>query len=410
MRRPFQFTIGAAAASALAFVTLGQDAPSSKADQTASVGQAIAQAHAARPNDTAKASDILGMEVKNDQNEKLGKAEDIAFDVESGLIVQVIISGGGGKTMTAPSRALHRDLAGKFLRLDASWISDINATPAGIPPRPLEGTIHSPGAPSLDKERDAEIALSAGRTNASNSTGKIANPPGGSNKTETISLKPSPGNVRQLGKLIGASVASLPEKPFGKVENFVVDLSAGRIIALIISSGRLIGAGGELTAVPPAAFRFSAGDDVVHLKASMEVFADSPHFKSDEWPDFGREDYIARVCRAYKVEPNITPEAGGALQGPGAGGAATLALIGNGGGDADTAMTAQVWKEILDGKGMSANAKKVKIITIDGRVTLRGPVDSDEEKRLIGEIAIRLARSGNVENQLEVVLPAGNNK
>jgi osmotically-inducible protein OsmY len=53
---------------------------------------------------------------------------------------------------------------------------------------------------------------------------------------------------------------------------------------------------------------------------------------------------------------------------------------------------------------MSVNAKNVKIITVDGRVTLRGPVKTAEEKRLIGEIADRIARSENVDNQLEVKL------
>jgi osmotically-inducible protein OsmY len=53
----------------------------------------------------------------------------------------------------------------------------------------------------------------------------------------------------------------------------------------------------------------------------------------------------------------------------------------------------------------------VKIITIDGRVTLRGPVNSAEEKRLIGEIADRIARSEseNVDNQLEVKSTSGSN-
>jgi osmotically-inducible protein OsmY len=55
---------------------------------------------------------------------------------------------------------------------------------------------------------------------------------------------------------------------------------------------------------------------------------------------------------------------------------------------------------------MSVNAQNVKIMTVDGRVTLRGPVNTDEEKRLIGEIADRIAHSGNVDNQLEVKLAA----
>jgi len=51
----------------------------------------------------------------------------------------------------------------------------------------------------------------------------------------------------------------------------------------------------------------------------------------------------------------------------------------------------------------------VKIITIDGEVTLRGPVNTAEEKRLIGEIADRIAHSENVDNQLEVKLTTSSN-
>jgi hypothetical protein len=46
---------------------------------------------------------------------------------------------------------------------------------------------------------------------------------------------------------------------------------------------------------------------------------------------------------------------------------------------------------------------------IDGPVTLLGPVNTDEGKRLIGEIADRIARSENLDNQLEVKFTAGSN-
>jgi osmotically-inducible protein OsmY len=58
---------------------------------------------------------------------------------------------------------------------------------------------------------------------------------------------------------------------------------------------------------------------------------------------------------------------------------------------------------------MSVNAKNVKITAIDGRVILCGPVNTAEEKRLIGEIADRIARSENVDNQLEVKLTSSSN-
>ena len=52
---------------------------------------------------------------------------------------------------------------------------------------------------------------------------------------------------------------------------------------------------------------------------------------------------------------------------------------------------------------LSVHAHNVKIITNAGKVTLRGPVSSADEKRQIGEIAIRYGQPpGNVDNQLEV--------
>jgi osmotically-inducible protein OsmY len=65
-------------------------------------------------------------------------------------------------------------------------------------------------------------------------------------------------------------------------------------------------------------------------------------------------------------------------------------------------MTAQIRKEVVGTKGLSVNAQNVKIITNAGKVTLRGPVNTADEKRLIGDIATKYAQPGNVDNQLEV--------
>lgn len=73
-----------------------------------------------------------------------------------------------------------------------------------------------------------------------------------------------------------------------------------------------------------------------------------------------------------------------------------------GNSEADLNTTAQIRKEVIAQKNMSVNAQNVKIITNAGKVTLRGAVNSTEEKRTIGEIADRHAQAVNVTNQLEV--------
>ena len=80
----------------------------------------------------------------------------------------------------------------------------------------------------------------------------------------------------------------------------------------------------------------------------------------------------------------------------------TLTPLDQGNSKADIDRTARIRREIMDMKDLSVNAKNVKIITNEGHVTLRGPVDSADEKRIIGEIATRIATSEHTDNQLEV--------
>ncbi len=67
----------------------------------------------------------------------------------------------------------------------------------------------------------------------------------------------------------------------------------------------------------------------------------------------------------------------------------------------DIGITADIRKRVVDTK-MSINAHNVKIITQDGKVTLRGPVKTADEKKQIEEIARSVAGEKNVDSQLEV--------
>ncbi len=68
---------------------------------------------------------------------------------------------------------------------------------------------------------------------------------------------------------------------------------------------------------------------------------------------------------------------------------------------ADIDITANIRKQVVDTE-MSVDAQNVKIITQDGQVTLRGPVNSAEEKKQIEDIANSVAGAGKVVSQLEV--------
>jgi len=67
----------------------------------------------------------------------------------------------------------------------------------------------------------------------------------------------------------------------------------------------------------------------------------------------------------------------------------------------DIGITASIRKSVVDTE-MSTNAQNVKIITQDGKVTLRGPVKTQEEKSRIEEIARSVAGVKAIDSQLEV--------
>lgn len=62
----------------------------------------------------------------------------------------------------------------------------------------------------------------------------------------------------------------------------------------------------------------------------------------------------------------------------------------------------QIRKSVLDDKALSTYAHNVKIIAKAGKVTLKGPVRSEEEKRTIEQKAAEVAGAGNVTNEITI--------
>src|ERR1700687_3448148 len=69
---------------------------------------------------------------------------------------------------------------------------------------------------------------------------------------------------------------------------------------------------------------------------------------------------------------------------------------------ADRAITQKIRKAIHQDKSLSTYAHNIKVITQNGKVTLRGPVRSEEEKNNLQAKAVAVAGEENVTNQLEV--------
>ena len=462
MKQNFTFFLTATTASLLALPVIAQEPGKPWSDRPGYTSDGAMSPSSARLNGTAKASDLLGMTVNNLQNEKLGTVDDLAIDLESGRILQVILSTGGfigmGERLSAvPPGALQHDASSKALRLDANKEKLKNA-PEFKAAQWAESSdaSHLTAVYSHYGQESALKFIDQGDVGSTTTTSRSAQDTreGVRARGEGQWMIPTArlGKVQRASKLKGLEVRNAQEKEIGTVDNLLVDLTSGRIVAVIVSSGGFLGAGDELSAVPPTAFAYNAKRDALQLDVTKEAMSAAPRFKANQWPDFSEAGYSESVYRAYQQEPYFTSTGGtntGTASRPnvarndganartntdmtrnastGTGNNAgmntgknsranpdnsarnerdrddrTTTPMDQGNSKADTEITAQIRKAIVSGSDMSVNAQNVKIITNNGRVTLRGPVKNEEEKRMIGEAANRIARSENVENQLEI--------
>ncbi|PWU02089.1 MAG: hypothetical protein C5B51_21560 [Terriglobia bacterium] len=65
-------------------------------------------------------------------------------------------------------------------------------------------------------------------------------------------------------------------------------------------------------------------------------------------------------------------------------------------------MMQKIRKSLMDDKALSTYAHNVKIIAQHGKVTLKGPVRSEEEKTAVEKAATDVAGAGNVTNELAI--------
>lgn len=68
----------------------------------------------------------------------------------------------------------------------------------------------------------------------------------------------------------------------------------------------------------------------------------------------------------------------------------------------DTRVSAAIRRAIVGDNSLSAAAKNIKIVTANESVTLRGPVNTAEERSKIEQLARSAAGNAKIDNQLEV--------
>lgn len=323
----------------------------------------------------------IGKKVVNAQDQTLGRVTDLAVDLENGRLVEVIVSapsgflGLGQRTVAVPPGALMFDLVSGVIRLDMD-------------------KERFKVAPELDYDNWAEHSQSRHVAEVYRYYGQqpYFAADGQGSPSGNTSFEPL-GHVQRMSKLLGFLVKNLQGEELGRVNSVQFDFASGYLSHVIVLAP---GFAQEKSVIQPRALKYNAERDGLLLDVSQQAFKEEPRFK---WTygtkgDFKQESFVNRAVAAndgVNTKQNVQ-----------AGIASTYTPLAQGSNFRDVDKTYRIYAAMRANVSLPQNAQNVEVGTLNGQTTLRGNVNTAEEKRTIGEIAAGAGRPENVSNLLEV--------
>lgn len=307
------------------------------------------------------------IQIKNFQGESLGRIKDLGLDLINGRIVEVLVECdsslelGDKKIVGVPPLALVPDQLNKVYQLNVT-------------------TAVFKTAAAIDLSKWEEAGRSDRIAAAYNLFGQVPYFLEEGDTASKTDARPKVllGYVERTVRILDMPVGNFQNQNLGKVWSLSLDIPKGRILNVIVLAP---GNFKTKSVVPAMALSFNDKRDALLIDDTKSEFADEPRYIFTE-AAFGQEDHYQR--ESYKG-----PHTSGPLD--------------QGSRYRDVDCTARIYRDIRKAK---VNGRNVEIGTINERVTLRGWVNTDDDKRRIGEIAMAATTlAANVDNQITVGKP-----
>ena len=326
-------------------------------------------------------TELIGLEVWNMQNERLGRVKFITADVENARLVEVVITSGGGffglgaRLTAVPPRALSMDQPAQVLRL--------NVSKARFDAAPRFNSSHMKAA--TQEARVAEVSRYFGEVPWFFLDGQQV-----VKNAEILRM----GHVRTLASILGLSVKDTQGSYIGRVGTLMTDLPKGQIVHVVVGTDAMSGVRNRV--IQPRALKYNARHNGFVLDNTKVEQAGEPRFKwlGGNQTSFQQEAYVNR-----EVQTNQSRNSQQNVQ---KGNASHVHAMEQGVNFRDEQKTRRILQAIQADRSLSAQAKNVEVVTLNAQTTLRGHVNTIEGKRRIGEIAMKAGRAENVSNQLQI--------
>jgi sporulation protein YlmC with PRC-barrel domain len=111
------------------------------------------------------------------------------------------------------------------------------------------------------------------------------------------------GHIVPAKTVIGSNVVNASYEDLGKIEDLVLDASAGRIAYAVLSFGGFLGMGDKYFAIPWNAFSFNLPMSRVVLNVEKKLLEKAPGFDKDNWPNMADATWGTGIHKHYGLTP-----------------------------------------------------------------------------------------------------------
>jgi len=270
--------------AAFAFAVVAALTNVAAADEPAKAGQAqVTIAHVFR------IGDIIGLPVKNNAHETMGKIDDLVVDMKTGDVRYAALSFGGvagiGSKLFAVPWGKMTFMFGEPNKADSRHFM-FDATKDQLERAPGFDASHWPkvGDPQWSASIDKHY----------NVTRKEKGTDGGATVTYET--------VFRASKIKGMDVRNDANENLGSVDELVIDVTKGHVKYVALSYGSWFTGGNKLFAVPLSSLTLNHANDktffLIHV--SQESLKNAPGFDKNNWPNTADANWAQSIDTYYQ--------------------------------------------------------------------------------------------------------------
>jgi sporulation protein YlmC with PRC-barrel domain len=241
---------------------------------------------------TLRTNDIIGLSVKNNRHEDLGKIDDLVIDMKSGEVRYAAVSFGGiagfgGKLFAVPWQSMTFMYGEPNKANSRHFMFDVTK-------EQLEN------APGFDSARWPNVADPkwAASIDQHYKVQRTATLPNNDEARQAVAYE----TVFRASKIKGMDVRNNANEDLGAIDELVIDVTKGHVKYLALSFGSWFTGGNKLFAVPLSSCTLTHANDktyfVIHV--SQDSLKNAPGFDKNHWPNTADPNWAKSIDTFYE--------------------------------------------------------------------------------------------------------------